>query len=548
MRSEVTVSIRELKQRYKMGLALGQLLPTHDRAVSLPLSTGNALYDAALTDKLVPTTTMNEPEHLSRAFHLVRGSTPAQRALLAEHSRRILNDQKLLLALHSLSLGEDELVRRHLRTLPFRWRFAFPTAAIKPSATLFTGWRKSLSFRLVEDPPFDALRALFRDTLAKAPGVAILKYRRTIQESAALLKYRFEGERERAIHDLCFNNGRGMVDEESLEPIGTFLKARAALRSGGLGGFVASLDASRWEIPITSFMGLLGSDKTRLTDDTVTQKEALRAYAVRCATPVESLLRLAEWGPWMTEAHAAELAKTVREGVIDRGIDIPFFKVLKAFMNAPINVRKMVLEPLLVPLLRHHGERTAKLLPAPSPLTYMQPGNIIHIMSFLLHAVLGTAMKTKLLMLYSDGVEEVDTLSADAVIPHLADEPHELQRWLLGELGGLTTQYQYTYDFAAVGKAIQRLDPDAPLLLDLPLYQGMDVLEALMPMSRVFNLNNPYGAPGEISIAYEYYARFTMTTSRFSYGVWERTSDRAAGRFAELLAQLESFQLFAEAT
>jgi hypothetical protein len=49
----MSVPIRELKQRYKINLALGHSLPLTDLAISLPLSTGNPLYDAALTGKLV---------------------------------------------------------------------------------------------------------------------------------------------------------------------------------------------------------------------------------------------------------------------------------------------------------------------------------------------------------------------------------------------------------------------------------------------------------------------------------------------------------------
>lgn len=46
----MTVSIRELKRCYKINLALGRVLPTFDLATPLPLSTGNPLFDAALTD------------------------------------------------------------------------------------------------------------------------------------------------------------------------------------------------------------------------------------------------------------------------------------------------------------------------------------------------------------------------------------------------------------------------------------------------------------------------------------------------------------------
>lgn len=539
-------SIRELKRRYKTGLALGRLLPTSERSISLPFSTGEPLYDAALTNKLVPTTGMNEPEHLNRAWHLVRASSPEQRAVLAKNARSLLNDYKQLLALKSLVEGEDDLRDAFLKALPWRWRFAFPTAAIKPAATIFTGWRKSIDFRLV-DPPFGALRELFRATLASAPGVAILKYRKTIQQSASLLKFRFEGERETAIHDLCFNNGKAMAGDPSLEPVGTFLRARAALRTNGPQAFVEVLSAAERDIPITSFMGLLGSAGAKLTDSDVDAHEALRDYAVRCATPVESLLRLAEWSPWMSERHAEELARTVRHGIIERGIDVPFFKVLEAYMNAPLHVRKMVREPLLLPLMRHFGSRTAGMLRG-EELTFVMPGNLLHATSFLLHAVLGTAMKTKMLLLFDDGIEEAPELSLEAIGEHLADDRKQLETWLLGELGGIATTYGYTYDYPAAARAIGKLDPEAPLMLDLPFVRSMELLGALRPFEQVFNLNTPFGAPGEVSLEYRYYAQMSFRTRGFSYNVWQRVADSAAGKLAEMLQRLEAFRALAGAS
>ncbi|MBA3531073.1 MAG: hypothetical protein H0T73_04030, partial [Ardenticatenales bacterium] len=460
----MSIPIRELKQRYKIGLALGDLLPTHDRPIPLPLSTGSPLYDAALTDKLVATTTLTEPEHLSRGWHLVRGASRTEQEVLARHARHLLNDYKLLLALHSWEQGEEGLTRTFLGALPWGWRFAFPTAVIKPAAHLFTGWRRALRFRLVEEPRFPALQELFRETLAQAPGVAILKYRRTVQEAAALLHFRFEGERERAIHSLCFENGRNL-DAATLEPIGTYLRARDALAHGGAAAMLRVLEQSPHEIPITSFMGLLGNAGLKLSGGAVGERPALRDYAVRCATPVELLLRLNEWGDWLTEAQATALAQKVRERVIERGMDIPFFKVVKAFMNAPPRAKRLLLEPLYIPLLHHFGRQMAGLLPGPAPLSFVQPGNIIHVMSFLLYAVLSSAMETRMILLYHDGVEELPPLPLDEVARHLADDVQSFQSWLLSEFGGLMSQHSYQYDYSAVARTLTRLDPAAPLLL-----------------------------------------------------------------------------------
>jgi hypothetical protein len=90
------------------------------------------------------------------------------------------------------------------------------------------------------------------------------------------------------------------------------------------------------------------------------------------------------------------------------------------------------------------------------------------------------------------------------------------------------------------------LDPTAPLLLDLPFTQNMDILNAMLPFEQVYNLNMPFGAPGEISLTYEYYSTFSLTTPRWHYGVWERYSDSAATKFAEFLDRLQAFQALAE--
>jgi len=539
-------TIRELKRNYKLHLALGAVLPPHDLAVPLPLSTGSPLFDAALTDKLVVTRTMNEAEHVARAWHLVRGATPAEREALGRHARGLLNDYKLLLALRAWELGDDAGVRPFLRALPWGWRLAFPTAVIKPAAHVFTGWRRSVRFRLVEEPRFDALKALYRDTLAHAPPVALLKYRAAVHEATALLHYRPEGERERALHDWCYGSGEAVEGIPDLEPLPTYVRARRALREGGVEGLLGVLEAAPHVIPITSFMGLLGGSGASLTDDDAPAVGRLRDYAVRCATPVECLLRLKEWGPWLEERHVAELSTRVREGIVEAGLDIPFFKVVKAFMAAPEGIRKQVVEPLLVPLMRHFGERTAALLPPPGPVTFLQPGNVLHVMSFLLYAALAAgAPDTRLTLLYKKGVEEVEPIPLERLAPHLADDRQELEEWLLEEFGGLSTRYEHTYDLPQVTKLLRRLDPATPVVLDLPFFQDQEVLGALLPFERVFNLNTPFGAPGELTLATQYYLDCFFGARGWSFSSWARYSDSAALRFAELMDRLQHFQALA---
>lgn len=539
------VSLRELKRRYKLNLALGSALPPYDQSISLPLSTGNPLFDAALTDKLTVTTTMSEAEHLHRGWNLVKGATPDEMQVLAGASQGLLNDYKLLLALKAWQDGDTALTRTFLRSLPWHWRLAFPIAVIKPSAHIFTGWKRSLRFRLVDAPRFDALKELYREVLAQAPSITLLKYRRVVQEATALLHYRFTGERERAIHDWCYDAGNVAALEKSVEPIGVYVRARQALRTGGASALLDVLNTEEQVIPITSYMGMLGSAKISLTEKGQQGLEGLRDYAIRSATAVESLLRLVEWSPWLTEKRVARLAEKVRGGILETGLDIPFFKVLKGFNAAPTKVRKMVLQPLLLPLLRHFGQQNAALLPPPGPITFLQPANLIHVMSFLLYATLTSAAPTRLLLLKKKGIEEVDPIPLEEVGEHLADSEQELQRYLLSEFGNLTQSWDYTYDFAAIQETLVGLDPAAPLVLDLPYASDLDTLEALLPFERVFNLGSAYGAPGELCIAYEYYTEFFIGTRKWNHSVWSRYSDSAALKFAEVMDRLQIFQQLA---
>ncbi|HTL35008.1 MAG TPA: hypothetical protein VL326_17895 [Kofleriaceae bacterium] len=541
----MNVGIKELKRRYRENLALGRVLPTHDLGVPLPLSTGNPLFDAAMTEKLAATTTLDAPEHLARAWHMVQKASAGERAMLAEHANALLNDWKLLLALRAWELGELDEVRRFVRALPWGWRLAFPTCVVNPAAQLFTGWRKRVSFRLVADPKWGELRTYYRELLAAAPGTALLKYRTTVQEAMALLHYRPEGDRETAIHDLAFARGDSVRDP-SLEPIGTYVRAREALKTGGVVPFLDVIGAGA-ELPITSYMGLLGSAGIRIKSGGPYATE-LRNQAVKCATPVESLLRLKEWSPWLTDEHIEQLSARVRHAVIEKGFDIPFAKVLKAFLGSPQALRKRVRDPLLAPLLRHFGTRVASLLPPPGPIAFVMPVNVVHLTSFLLYATLAAAAPAQLVLVKKKGATVKTDFGLEQVISHLTDETHELQRWLLATLGGASTVNEYTYDTAALAKVLDKIDPAAPVVLDMPFMDSMDILTSLIPRERVFNLNTAFGAPGEICVAYEYYQRFALVDDKWSYRVWSRWSDGAASRFAELLEKLGQFERLAKAT
>lgn len=535
-------TLRELKRRYKVNLALGRALPTFDLGVALPLSTGHPLFDAALVEKLAPTTTLTEADHVSRVWHLVRAARPEEIRALLPHARGLMNDAKLLFALRAWQDGDAELVRAWLRSLPWGHRLGFPTAVIKPARSLFTGWRRTLEFRMVE-PRFEALRELFRELIAQAPGVALQKYKGTVREAAALLKFRFEGERERGLHDFCFGKGDAAVGIDSLQPIGTTVQAKAALRSG-VRPFLDVLERSGRSIPITTYMGLLGSAGIRLRD-AGPDADALRNYAVHTATVIESLLRLVEWEPWLEARHVRVLSEKIRHAVVEGDVVVPLHKVIRAFNASGAGVKKLVHEPLLVPLLRHFGKHAAAHLGPPGPVTFVLPGNVIHLMSLLLVSVVATALPTRLLLLFPRRVEEIEPIRLEEVCAHLADGPAECQRWLLERFGGLAAHQSYEYDFAAIRRALGKLDPAAPLVLDLPFSDSSDVLEALLPFERAFNLNNAYGAPGEVCLAQDYYLSFFMGGRGWSLASWERFSDRAAESFAEMLDRLARFQALA---
>ena len=390
---------------------------------------------------------------------------------------------------------------------------------------------------------------MFSDLLDSAPAVTLLKYRRTIKESAALQRYRFEGARQTAVHDLCFNNGKSITDlPDDMAMIGTYLDARDALDEHGPNAMLDVLAKRSAWVPLTSYMGLLSNAGISLTDNTEPAIEQVRSYAVTSATAVESLLRLNEWSPWLNDSHIEQLSDKVKTQIIDRGLDVPFFRVTKAFLAVPVTLKKKLAEPLYKPLLLHFGEVATRLLPPPGPITFVVPSNLVHLSSFLLYAVLASVTETRFFTLSDhQGTNELEPIAVDDLIDVLAMTQPEVEAWVLKRFGSTQVGPRgYTYDYDAIAATLRGLDRAAPLVLDLPFTQHEALINALLPFERVFNLNTTFGGPGEICVAQSYYARFSFSSPVFEYRNWSRYSNSAAERFTETLDRMQWYGRLAE--
>jgi len=539
-------TIRELKHRYRINIALDQVLPLADRGFAVPLSTGNPLFDAALTEKLQTTTTLTDVEHLQRSWELCRRATTEEIGVLADHVDGLLNNFRMLLALSCWERDDLESARRFVDRLPWHWRFAFPTAVLKPGAHFLTGWRRDARFRLVTEPRHAELRILFADLLESAPDAVLLKYRSTVKEAAALQRYRFEGERQRMIHDLCFENA-AKVDpsDPSTGVIGTYVAAREVLATQGPVALATLLQNAPHHLPLTSLIGLLGNAAVNLRDDRVAGIEQLRDQTLDSATAVECLLRLGEWSRWLTAERIETLSDKVKIQILGGRVDVPFFRVITAFNALEADLRRQLVDPLLRPLTEAFGRQVADLLPPPGPITFVMPMNIFRLSSLLLYAVVAQIAETRLVLLGGSGVDSEITLDVDEVFAHLADDRQEMAAWLLRRFGSSfvdRTLEPYHYDVGPLCAALDTLDPQAPLVLDLPFFSDPSLLRALGGFDRVFNVGGAVGAPGEINISPSYYRNFSYTTPGVSFSSWARSSDSSARSFTEMLDRLRWFE------
>lgn len=128
----------------------------------------------------------------------------------------------------------------------------------------------------------------------------------------------------------------------------------------------------------------------------------------------------------------------------------------------------------------------------------------------------------------------------------MADDPDETVRWLLVKFGSIALDRSdgwFTYDVDRLASILaSEVDPEAPLVLDLPLFYSESLLRSLAGFGRIFNLSSSMGAPGELSISPSYYRKFSYMSPLGSYSRWGRNADSAARNFTEVLDRLRWFE------
>ncbi len=535
-------SIQDLKRNYRLATARGQALAITDLGTAFPLSTGNELYDAALTGTLKATATMSSAEQLARAWQLCQKATDDELVILADESAVISNDFRMLGALQAWQRGHDQLTRRFLAALPWHWRLAFPTAVLSPARHFFSGWRRDLRFRLVDEPRHEALRTVFAELLADAPPVVIIKYRRTIKESAALQRYRFDGDRPTVIHQVCFGSLND-VDRTAAERVGLATVGAVAdlVNASDSVALADVLDGCPDPIPLTSIQGVLAARSWSLADDRLPAVDRIRRYVLLNATAVELIGHLKAWGPWLDDANCEILARRYGEQV-ERGLSIPFFRVLTAFQAADDKVRERLARPLLLPTMRAFGRDTAGLLDG-GPTTFVLTSPALGAGSLLLYACLAAVAPTRLVLAGAGPGQETSPPSIEAILDHIAKPRLQFEQWLLQAfgLGALARGLRYDMDQLCRFLATD-FDTEAPLVVDFPFAHGAQLLDTLAPFRQVFNLSGEVGAPNEICVS----ARYQLAALFVTYGVrrsaWFRDSSQGAVAFAQFLQRLDGFK------
>ncbi|GAB4330581.1 MAG: hypothetical protein Kow0069_38190 [Promethearchaeota archaeon] len=483
-------SNKRLKQAYLRLRHRGEVLPWPDRSPPLPLSSGSPFLDSCVFEKIKQTPGMTIEEHLARSHQLVRAASDGEVALAIEHSRALLNDHKALLAARLLLEGDEDGFDRVVATLPFGWKLQVPATFVKPSSVFLTGWKRDVDFRLFPDVPYARLREYLGGLVEGAPEVVLLKYRAKLKTAMALLRYRVETAKERAVAKWCFDRKVDRLPD--LPMIDHFLELREAARRRDEARFARLLESAEVTVPITSYVGLLG---TLGVDLESTEKEVFRDYAIRCATPVESLLRLNEWRHWLTDDHLDVLVKRLFWGS-DRGI-VTLEKLTTAYVNLPFRLQKRLTEPVFVPLLKKAAAGVADLLP--DSFEFLIPRSFFVFTNFLLYLVM-TAV--------ADG--QLTTFHADQV------EHHEFELDVLSEIAqmDLTSFDQYLHEhyrkehrtvvsplqFATITKHVEAVPPRDLLVVDLPFARNAEFIRALNQHENVFNLHSYVGLAGEVPV------------------------------------------------
>jgi len=527
------LGVRELKHRYKMLMAKGRALPKSDLGIALPLSTGSPFLDSMLNERVANTAAMNEEEHLMRAWQLMRDASEAELELAIKNLDGCLNDHKLLLAVWLFGKGEDGF-KLVLKGLPMKWRLLFPVAVIKPSAAFFTGWRTDMVFRLVDNIDYPKLKAEFRETLARARDEHILKFREILKTAMALLHWRPEGEKEEAIHEWCFEDGRPS-DEVPL--LSNYLRAREKVAKADLKGFRKELDSHEDKIPLTSLMGLLSTFGEHLRLDS---GAPYRDYAVECASPIEAVLRFREWGEWMTRGHIDIISKKVQSA---RGLDIPFIKTVNAYLAAPKKLREPLFDKVYLPMMKKFSDKMAEFIPKGSEVVLMQPANFVNLMSFLFLATVSYERSTRVFLVGSK-LEQLDNstvLNFDALRDVMLKDEKDVRDFLFKTFGGHAITYGWKFDDRVAAKAFDSIRPEDMLIMDMPFVFSTRVLERLLPMKRVLNLANNFGSPSEVTLNVTYVPLLEVATRRSKVTFLEKYSSSAVSSLAGFIERLEWF-------
>ncbi len=536
--SEIT--IRELKHRYKMLLAQGLALPIADQGAAIPVSTGSPFLDSMLNEKVATTPTINAEEHLMRSWLLASNASKGELDLAIANIDGCMNDHKLLLAVR-LFASKDERYNVVLSSLPMKWKLMFPIAMIKPASVFFESWKRDIRFRLVGDIDYPALKKHYHETLANARDDAVLKFREIIKEALALLHWKPEGNRENAIHEWCFGSGKR---SDAMPLLSLYLDMRDAFNKGNYNEFVSMQMKAERPIPLTSYMGLLSSRKFNLN---LYEGERFRDGALRAASPIEFVLRLNEWGHWISTEQLTEMSKMVRSRV-EKGLgDIPFYKITQAYLATNDRTRATTFDELYVPMMKGFSKQMGVLIPKGSEVIMVQPNNFVNLMSILFLATIsyerGTRMK-----LVGEKIGSVDSqslLNFDELRSIVTAPIQDAQQFLLDKFGGHALARSFTFNENVLVSAFDDIKPEDIVIIDMPFVFSVKLLEKLLHIRKVLNMSSHFGSPSEISLHTQYEDIASFVTKRFALHLFTRYSDSAVKNLANYIERLVWFERMA---
>ncbi len=542
--------ISQLKDNYYTHLAKGATLPFGEYSFRVPISTGSLLLDSCLVEKIRNSKGFRDHEHLLRSWRLFRKMRPEEEKILMDNLGDLLNDHKILLALILWLRKDDEACYHVLRRLPWGWRVQFPLVLIKPAYVFFQGWKKELPFRFVSEIDFPRLRELFTRILQDIGEPAILKYRRKLKASWALLKYRPDTGKEKALEDWCFHKGNNAGE---IKLLGIYTEARDILTQGKEAAFIQYLLEQDETIPLTSFMGLLGNRKIDLQRH---MDDRFRDYALNSASFVETVLRLREWsswpkkgraglarimnifkGPYWLDREKAELiSEKISKGVVT--INLPFEKVMNAYLQCDSRVKRLLTRPLFLPLLKSFGESAGKVLP--QSFNYVMPTNMIHLSDFLTYNVFNISSRGSMTLLGEE--DHVFSFSVEELAPIIHRPVPEVEEYLLKTFGQLTDRYRFDFKPQRIARSLDRLDRSALLILNIPFFQDLDIMNQITSFDYVLNMNSYYGAPNEISLNSSFVPKLRIQTQGASYEVFGGRQQHSAYGLVNYIRMVNIFK------